>query len=453
MNGKTGPKKLYFGWWLVVCGFLVLVLVGAPAVNLAGLFVTPLSEGFGVPRTAAAAAITVAALASMVMALFTGRIFSRFSFKVVVTISIIVIAGCYFLFSVSNSLTVILVGTAVRGAANALATIVPLQALINNWFGKKVRGRVWGIAVIGTGAGAMIFAPITAYIIETWGWRYAYGLYGILALVCIPLVLATYVRSPADKGLERFGDEDPADGKVQDLDMSGIPVRPALRSGMFWALMLACMLLAGGVQIWLINGASYMTDLGYEVMWASLILSFVSVALTVGKLIVGTINDRASTWAATLFSSLCLMAGFLVALLLGRGSWVAYPMAILIGFGQTLTTVIIPLVTRDLMGNRDYVSFAGFSQAAMALGFFVAPMAASLVYDLMGSYTLAWVGVVVTTALGAVCVGIAYRLQPALMAKFGGAPKGSLADAEPSVDELELEREALEESRTQSGGD
>lgn len=420
MRTAGAPKKgLFFGWWIVVTGLLIMVLVFAPAINLAGLFIKPLAENFGVPRTVATTAVTISSLAGMLAGLFSGKLFARGNIRRIVMLAMVGVAVCYFATVFSNSLVVLFAATILRGACNTVCTILPISFLVNNWFGKRVRGRAFGVAMMGSGIGAMLLTPITGAILENWGWRGGYIFFGVLALVLLPLVWVTYVHTPAEKGLTCLGAEADANGAPAPQDTQGIPAKRAMRTALFWVLIATIILMSGGVQIWLVNSASYLTDFDFDVLWVSFVLSIGSASMTAGKFIIGAICDKAGAKVGTIVGVCALVAGYLLSLTVGKMPMMAYPTTVIMGFGLGTSTVVTSLLIRELFGNRDFVTLSGFGQSSLNFGAFFMPILASLVYDLSGSYVPAWLAACVICVLAIVGVSMAYALQPRVMARYG----------------------------------
>src|SRR6185437_10207142 len=77
------------------------------------------------------------------------------------------------------------------GIVNGLATgaiAVPMAAMIaNRWFVER-RGLVTGVLTASTATGNLVFLPVLAAIVSSWGWRYAAVTVAIVAFaVVLPL--------------------------------------------------------------------------------------------------------------------------------------------------------------------------------------------------------------------------------------------------------------------------
>ncbi|MGD9559215.1 MAG: nitrate/nitrite transporter [Oscillospiraceae bacterium] len=418
MSSNAGKKQFYFGWWIVVTAFLIMALSFAPSQSMPGLFVAPMAEEFGVSRTVAALVSTAVTLSCMVASLPAGRILSRYNLKVLVSVTLVIQAASQFALAAAGSLTVIFIMAGVRGVTLAFCANLPASILVNNWFGKKIRGRVWGAALMGSGVGAMVLNPLVGVIMDRWGWRAAFNFFGILALALVPLVLLTYVRYPRDKGLVPIGQDETEAGGKEVIDTSGIPAARVLKSGSIWVFLLAFFLLSGGVYTWTVNGASYLGDLGYSIVTVTFYISIASIGTTVGKIILGTINDKMNVRAAMVVGSLSLGGGFLLSLLIGRFPLLAYPSMLILGIGLASTTVLGPLATREFYGNKDYSTLLGVQNAAHNLGGGLLGVFASSLYDLTGSYVVSWVTAFAMSVGTLVLLNVSYVFRNRLVKKY-----------------------------------
>ena len=70
------------------------------------------------------------------------------------------------------------------------------------------------------------------------------------------------------------------------------------------------------------------------------------------------------------------------------------------GLGAPVATVSMPMIVSTMYGNRDYGSIFGFFCMTAGIGGMLQSII-SMVYDVTGSYLIAWVGM---TALGIVAI-------------------------------------------------
>ena len=132
---------------------------------------------------------------------------------------------------------------ALQGIGWAGATNLPATIMVSNWFGPKIKGTAMSIAMLGSGAGALVWINIINGIITSTGWRTGYlAMAGINALM-IPIALLV-VSMPSDKGFEtRIGDpvlgEKEAAGNEVPAQKAGITGKQALKTTRWWLMWIA----------------------------------------------------------------------------------------------------------------------------------------------------------------------------------------------------------------------
>jgi len=419
---SKNKKGLYFGWWIVVSSFMIMFLYYGPAVNLFGLYVPSLVAEFQTTRTAIVGIMSVGTVAGVIGSMFAGKTLMKLGLRKVWTVSALVCSGTYVLNAMAPSLTVIYVSTFIRGLFGAGIAIVPISILINSWFGKKIKGKAMGIALMGSGIGAMILNPVTGYIIKNHGWRTGYFFFAGMLVVMIPIALPTFVLSPKLKGLERIGDVPEEAGK--EMSLYGMTSKQALRSGVFWLAFISMILLAGTAQSWSNNGASYLTDLKFDPITVASIMSITSLGLTIGKPIFGVISDKWGNKAGITTGAITLIIGYLLLLTSANMKGLAIIGAGVTGAGIAVINVLLPLITADLFGNRDYAALVGYMQISAALGTTIIPPSVAGVFDSTGSFSLAWIGLAAIAAVCIVITFITYHLRDSAAKKTAQAQNG-----------------------------
>src|SRR5262249_1883959 len=102
---------------------------------------------------------------------------------------------------------------------------------VSRWFDRQ-RGLALGIALAGVGLGTSIVPPITAYLIEHYGWRFAYVGLGLTVLVLGGLPVLLVIREPDQR--DRAAMPHLASSALLGYDFVAV-----LKGGRFWALAFA----------------------------------------------------------------------------------------------------------------------------------------------------------------------------------------------------------------------
>ena len=81
-------------------------------------------------------------------------------------------------------------------------------------------------------------------------------------------------------------------------------------------------------------------------------------------------------------------------------------MAIFLAFGNAVASVSIPLFASHIFGTNNSGVMMGITNSAFQVGMALGGVITGAVYDVMGSYTWAWIGLTVIALLSMVCISL-----------------------------------------------
>lgn len=385
-----------------------MALQFAPTATLPGLFVTSLTQEFDTTRTAVNFSLTIGVLAALFGMMVFSRAYTRFKLRQIMPFLLIICAGTYFITYFVTNIIQFYVVSAVRGFFAAGLNSLPISIIVNNWFGAGSRGKAVGIAMAGSGVGSMIFSPVTGLVIDTFGWRWGYMLFGAMCIVLLPLILIFFVQTPEEKGYIKIGQSEQEQLAAAAHQATGISAARAVRTGAFWFAILSLLLLSGASQTWNNNAASYLGDIGISPVAAASILSFTSLGIIVGKLGLGAISDKFGIKTSMLMGSAFYLGTYIFCIVISRVPALAPAPAILAGLGMSICTIAPTILAGALFGNKDYAIIIGYFQMGSSLGSSLIPLAMTLVYDLTGSFMTAWYIAIGISLLSAVTILVVF---------------------------------------------
>ena len=94
--------KVFYGWWIVAAGFLIMGAAYGIVTNCVGLFVKPVTENMGFTRQAFSMNQTLVSFAMMAIPLLSGKIFGRFNVKTVMRLCTVTLVLAYVLWVFSG---------------------------------------------------------------------------------------------------------------------------------------------------------------------------------------------------------------------------------------------------------------------------------------------------------------------------------------------------------------
>ncbi|MCH8988684.1 MAG: MFS transporter [Chloroflexi bacterium] len=384
-------KPIYFGWYVVVAsGFVAFVTTGAR--SSFGIFIIPLEDEFGWSRFMLSLAVGTGFLVNGVTQPFIGRLFDRFNSRNVILIGLVVAGLATASLSLTfNFLFLFFVFGIVLSTAMSGASISNTMALLSRWFHRK-RSTVLGLNVAGASLGGLTLVPFGMFLLQATSWRVTWAALGlVILLLALPMVYFFIRDDPAEMGLQPDGDTD--DGSHDDT--------PALRRGPIevdeWAQSFRSW------PIWQISGAytvcgittgmiaahfvPYAIGQGVSATMAAVIFGVMMALNVVGGLGAGLLGDRFGR--KNLLAAVYALRGVAFLLLLvmpgEQGVWV---FAVLAGFSWIASVPLTSSLIADVYGVRALGTISGISFLCHQVGSFVSILAAGLLFDITGSYTL-----------------------------------------------------------------
>ena len=200
--GSTLMKKHWSV--LIYCCGLAAASIGI-SINSSGVFYTPVSKSLHILRGTFSMHMTLFSLATAIISLFVPKIYQKFSFKKILTFSVIIaVVSTAAMALGKNAITFYILG-AIRGMSTSLFSIVPITMIINGWFEKK-HGLATSIAFGFSGLGGTLCSPVLSSVISSFNWQMGYLLKAvILLLLCLPAVLYPFSMNAKDEGLLPYG--------------------------------------------------------------------------------------------------------------------------------------------------------------------------------------------------------------------------------------------------------
>lgn len=387
MENNT-QKRFHFGFLVLFSCCAICFSSVTLSFNTAGIFYVPVSEELGIGTGLFGSYMTVQYASMSIAMFFGGKILDRFDARLVLSVCVAMISVSLLAMSSFDALWQFYGAGACIGAANSVLLYLMVPTMIDRWFKKRV-GFFVGLALCFTGIGAILFNPLGGFIIDEFGWRMGYLVFGLIStVIALPCALFLVRSYPKDKGLFRFGEDAEAESvsaTVVEKPLEGIPYDKAVRTAALYLVALHAGLMDVGITLNYYLPA-YVDSLGYSVIVVSTVASVVMVGQLVGKVALGFINDiNVKYGVATAVGSGALGIG-LLAFFGGVGLWVIYVGAFFFGIFFAGATVTTSLMTRGIFGSRDFGRiFSIVALAACVCAAFSSAIWGALI-DLTGSY-------------------------------------------------------------------
>ncbi len=405
----SAPPASFYGWRIVVLGFLLYGLGMAPAYYSWGFFAPEVIEDVGLTRAQIGSIFGAFTLTFAVMSMLSAALIHRIGIRVTVTCGALLCAVSWILVSRADSLADFYVGYAALGGLGiGLSTALPAQTLPVYWF-KRYRARATAIILLGAAVFGFLINPFDAFLLERWGWRTAWVVIAGISLF-VALIAALFIRNrPEDLGQRRDGR--PAD-EDEERDEEELPdavptshqftVAQALRTPQFAIAVLADIANTIPWRVLTAHGRLHLENLGFAPTLAAAVLG-VRVGMSGFGRLSGSMGDffaPPKVLAAALTLAGVGVGGFRFA----ESPPVAYVCVSLLGIGYGAAFVTIPVVFSSFFGRRAFAGTLGLRLAITGLVGFVGPTWAGAAADASGSYNTTLVVLAAFCFSGAVLI-------------------------------------------------
>lgn len=406
---KTPAKKVFYGWWVAAGAFLV-IFIGYGTFYSFPVFYPAFVQQFGWSRTevslGGALALLVTGLVSPLVGVLADRRGARFTMiagTVLVAVAMAAISQVqqlYHLYAVA-----VLFGVGLAGFS-----ILPVQMLMAKWFHRK-RGLATGLVISGMGLGGTASSVVVAALLADHTWRVVFMWQAaFLLLVSLPVAWWIVRENPSEMSLEPDGTAlgRPVAGPLRtSTPARGSSFREAIRTAAFWFLSASifCAMFAAIAVIQ--HLVLYLRGLGYELSFASRMLSLLLLASVAGRVGLGYVSDHLTRWRTLLLAYGLLTVGTSLLLVVQSESGLMV-MVVLIGLGYGGSIVLLTLSVVELFGTQSIGKILGTILVLFTAGGSLGPIVVGHLSDRFNDYHYAFVAIVVAAA-AAVLTGFGAR--------------------------------------------
>ncbi|MFC2035675.1 MFS transporter [Chloroflexota bacterium] len=390
-------KHLHYGWFMVLISVSILATHALMFYSF-GVFLRPITTEFHWERGALSAATSIMLLVAGPLGILSGRLSDKYGPRLLVTANgLLTGVGLLLLSQISSLWQVYLIfGLLLAVAASCL--VVPITSTIPRWFAKR-EGMAIGLVWTGIGLGGAIAPLLAQWLIDSYGWRQAYIVLGLINLIIIIPLAQLMKRSPQQIGLKPYGyNETIEDEQLFTSTMKEHSFKQAVKTSHFWmfGFILFCFVFTMFVMITHI--APHIVDTGISATIAASIVSIFAAASLIGRTLSGVISDKIGS-RLTLSVSLIVITLALIWLLFSREAWMFYLFAVLYGIAYGGIVPLQTILTRELFGLKSLgIIFAGLALFATLGGTVGAPLA-GFIFDVTESYDLVFIISIILSVL------------------------------------------------------
>ena len=379
--------RYFYGYNIVAAGF-VTQAVTIDAMFTYGVFFKELEIAFGWSRAVLSGASSVAFLIMGAVGVVAGMLNDRIGPRIILTASGLSLGAGYMLMSqLSSPWQLYLFYGVMVGIGFSTHDVITLST-VARWFSRR-RGMMSGMVKAGTGCGQLLVPVVVAAVISRTGWRHSYLIVGLLSLIGLVCAARFMKRDPKPLGLQPDGDNPGTEQTEMPVGPEGASLGEAFRSLPLWLLCLAEFMIFGCLLTTIVHIVPHARDQGLEPTVAAAVLSTIGGVSILGRIIMGTANDRIGG-KRSLMAGLIILIAALIWLQTANQAWMLFLFAVMYGFAHgALFTVMSPTVA-EWFGTESHGLIFGVVLFSGTLGGSVGPLMAGYVYDITGAYRAAF---------------------------------------------------------------
>ncbi|MDX6667293.1 MAG: hypothetical protein QOK04_673, partial [Solirubrobacteraceae bacterium] len=344
----------------------------------------PMEHDLGVSRGQASAALSIGLLVSAIAALPVGRWLDRRSPRQLMTFGSLIAAASLVGWAAVSSLWQLYAVFAFMGVAMAAVLYGPAFAVLAKLFWPTPRRAMTVLTLFG-GLAAILFTPLTEWLVQMIGWRATLIILGGLAVVLTAIPHAAFMprRRPASP---QQTSTDGYSRAQEDAVNESVSATAAIRGTAFWALTVALFIGYFISVALVVHLIPYLTERGFSAAFAALAAGLVGAMQIPGRALMLPVERRIPRAALTT-GIFALEALALVILLVAHT--IAVVLIFVVCFG--MVRGVVPLVGATLVA--EFYGPASYGAIGGAMGFFttiaqaLAPGSVGLLYDRFQGYS------------------------------------------------------------------
>ncbi|MFT4597410.1 MAG: MFS family permease [Paracrocinitomix sp.] len=354
--------------WLVVVGVFFSSFVTLGITYSFGAFFQDMAAEFNSDSAATSAIFAITTFAFFWLSLITGRLADRWGPKRVLLVGAASLLLGLLATSYVQSLALGYVTYGVGVGIAASTGYIPMVAVVGGWF-DRYRATAVGLAVAGVGAGTLVISPLSAALVDAYGWRQTYRLLAVVGSACLVLCTLLVERPPTSTG-------------------AGQPARfaEAWESKVFRRLQLSALCSGLALFVPFVFVGQYAKERGVGSVASAVLVGVLGGASVLARVGFGSAVRRFGSVRLYRASFALIASSFVVWFLAGSSYGLLVAFALVLGVGYGGFVALSTIVLTERLGVVGLGSIMGLFYTSQGLGGLIGPPAAGWLIDTTGSY-------------------------------------------------------------------
>lgn len=382
----------FYGWAILPMTMLAQIATSPGQTFGVAFFNASFRRDLGLTTTQIATAYMLGTLVASLPIAYVGRLMDRYGIRRTMFVVVLLFgAACMLTSQVSGIVSLFAAFVLLRLLGQGALSLLAGNTMAM-WFHARL-GTVTGLMSVGMAGAMAIVPPFFLYLIDTYRWRGAYIILGLLIWVILLPMLAVFFRNrPEDIGQQTDGRREPGNRSRDELRAERTAMDPAgdfelsaaLRTRAYWIMLImtATWGMIGTAIIFHITGLFEVR--GLSEAHAAATFSTFAIAMAVMQLIGGVLADRLplnllmAVAVSVMTVCMCLLAG-------GQADWTVPAYA---GFGaaQGMLGAVSNTAWPRYFGRAHLGKIRGTVMTVVVAGTGLGPFCLGGLYDLLGSY-------------------------------------------------------------------
>ena len=385
---------------IFICFAMIFVCLGFCSANKS-LFLAAICEALNIKRTVFSLSTSCRYITSSVINFFFGYFVLKFGTKKLISTGFVFLIVSCLINSVSADVSLFILSEILAGVGFSLTGTAMVGCVVTRWSPEN-KGSIMGAVLCANGIGGAVAAQIISPMIyesgNIFGYRNAYRFIAVILAVTFIGVIVFFKEKPASDNKNSNSSGNSESKQLQGPDFNRICRTPCFYTALV-CIFFTGFCLQGVVGIY----AAHMRDVGLSAPFIATMSSVTFLVLTASKFIAGVMYDKyglRKTISVCCFAAIICMLSLAFSSVSATGKIFAAVYAVFSAIAFPLETVMLPLYSADLFGEKSFDKVTGIFVSANTAGYAVGSPFTNLGYDTTGSY----VSVLLITAAIMVCV-------------------------------------------------
>jgi len=398
-------RKIFYGWWIVLASASLNLFAGGTFFYGFTVFFNPIRDAFHWTAAVTSIAFVFQRLEGGILGPIAGFLVDRVGPRKLMLPGWGLVGLGFFLMSRIDSLWTFYGSFLVIAMGFSFGTFVVVNTAVANWFVRK-RSRALTFMYVGFGASG-ILVPLLALSIGQFGWRTSLVMVGIVAWL-VGLPLSSLMRHRPQQygylpdGETRLSMYEPtsmpglhSSSEIVEPDLNfpttDFTTREALRTRAFWLLSFVFFFQHIGTSAVMVHIVPYLESVELPTAIAAIAVTGMTLASLIGRLGFGILGDFTSKrYLIAIALTLQAIGIFIFSFIDMNRAWLLVPFLLTYGPGYGGPIPLRPALQGDYFGTRSFGTIMGLMMVISMLGGLVSPVIAGWIFDVTGSYRLAW---------------------------------------------------------------